>query len=107
MELLWKKTSSFLDLSLKLLLEATGGNRRGFKVRRLAEKSVVFQGLSYVRLFVTQWTVAHQAPLSSTISRSLLKLMSIELVMLSNYLIPLLPPSPFAFNLSQHQSLFQ
>ena len=37
--------------------------------------------------FVTPWTVAHQAPLSSTISRSLLKFMSIELVMLSNHLI--------------------
>ena len=31
--------------------------------------------------------------------------MSIELVMLSDYLIPLLPPSPFAFKLSQHQGL--
>ena len=35
---------------------------------------------------------------------SLLKLMSIELVMLSH---PLPPSSPFAFNLSQHQGLFQ
>ena len=33
------------------------------------------------------WTVAHQASLSFTISQSLLKLMSIELVMLSNHLI--------------------
>ena len=33
------------------------------------------------------WTVAHQAPLSSTTSRSLLKLTSIELVMPSNHLI--------------------
>ena len=40
-------------------------------------------------------------PLSITISQSLLKLMSIELMMPSNYLI-LLFPSP-AFNLSQHQ----
>ena len=37
--------------------------------------------------FVTPRTVAHQAPLSFTISQSLLKLMSIELVMLSNHLI--------------------
>ena len=45
---------------------------------------------------VTPWTAAHQAPLSSTISRSLLKFMFIELVMLSNHLIlcyPLLLPS--------------
>ena len=33
------------------------------------------------------WTAAHQAPLSSTISRSLLKLMSIEMVIVSNHLI--------------------
>ena len=43
--------------------------------------------LSRVRLFVTPWTVAHQASLSITNSQSLLKLMSIELVMPSNHLI--------------------
>ena len=41
------------------------------------------------QLFATQWTAAHQASLSITNSRSLLKLMSIELVMPSNHLIPL------------------
>ena len=41
--------------------------------------------LSHVRLFVTPWTAAHQASLSFTISRSLLKLMSIELVMPSEH----------------------
>ena len=40
-----------------------------------------------VRLFATQWTAAHQAMLSFTISLSLLKLMSIESVMPSNHLI--------------------
>ena len=55
------------------------------------------QSLSHVRLFETPWTTAHQAPLSSTISWSLFKFMSIELVMLSNHLILcrpllLLPP---------------
>ena len=47
---------------------------------------------------MTPWTAAHQASLSFTISRSLLKLMSIKLVMLSNHLIlccPLLLPSIF------------
>ena len=43
--------------------------------------------LSRVLLFVTPWTAAHQASLSITNSRSLLKLMSIESVMPSNYLI--------------------
>ena len=45
------------------------------------------QWLSHVQLFVTPWTIARQASLSITNSRSLLKLMSIELVMPSNHLI--------------------
>ena len=59
---------------------------------------VVVQPLSPVRLFATPWTAAGQASL--TISWSLLKLMSIELVMPSNHLILcrslLLPLSIFA-----------
>ena len=57
------------------------------------------QSLSGVRLFVIPWTAARQASLSITNSKSLLKLMSIELVMPSNHLILclplLLPPSIF------------
>ena len=53
--------------------------------------------LSHVQLFVTPWTAACQASLSITISWSLLKLMSTELVMPFNHLILgcslLLPPS--------------
>ena len=45
------------------------------------------QSLTHVRLFVTPWTAARQASLSITSSQSLLKLMSIELVMPSNHLI--------------------
>jgi len=45
------------------------------------------QSLSHVRLFATPWTAAHQASVSITNSWSLLKLMSIELVMPSNHLI--------------------
>ena len=45
------------------------------------------QSLSHVRLFAIPWTAACQASLSITNSRSLLKLMSIESVMLSNHLI--------------------
>ena len=55
--------------------------------------------------FATPWTAAHQAPLSSSMSQSLLKFMSIESVMLSNHSLP--PPASFAFHLSQHQGLFQ
>ena len=43
--------------------------------------------LSHVRLFVAPWTAACQAPLSSTVSQSLLKFKSLESVMLSNHLI--------------------
>ena len=42
---------------------------------------------SQLGLFENSWTAARQAPLSSTISQSLLKFMSIELVMLSNHFI--------------------
>ena len=45
------------------------------------------QSLSHVRLFATPWIAAHQASLSITNSRSLLRLMSIELVIPSNHLI--------------------
>ena len=48
---------------------------------------VVVQSLSHVRLLETPFTAACQASLSFTISWSLLRLMSIELVMPSNHLI--------------------
>ena len=47
----------------------------------------VVQSLSCVRLFATPWTAACQASLSITISRSLLKLMSVESMMPSHHLI--------------------
>ena len=60
---------------------------------------LVVQSLSRVLLFVTPWTAACQAFLTFTISWSLLKLTSIELVMPSNHLILcrplLLLPSSF------------
>ena len=61
--------------------------------------NLVVQLLSQVRLFATPWTAARQASVSITNSQSLLKLLSIELVMPSNHLILchslLLPPSIF------------
>ena len=66
---------------------------------RGSPKSVVVQSPSCVQLFMTPWSSACRVPLSSTISKSLLKFMSVELVMLSNHLVlccPLLPlPSIF------------
>ena len=57
------------------------------------------QSLSCVRLFATSWIAAHQASLSITNSRSLLRLMPIESVLPSSHLILccpllLLPPIP-------------
>ena len=49
--------------------------------------ALVSQLLRCVRLFVTPWTAALQNYVSFTISQSLLKLMSIELVIPSNHLI--------------------
>ena len=62
-------------------------------------KFVVVQLLSHVLLFVTPWTAAHQDSLSFTISQSLLKLMSIVLMMPSNLSHPLSIPFPPALNL--------
>ena len=67
------------------------------------------QPLSSVQLFVTPWTVAHQAFLSITNSQNFVKLMSIELVMPSNHFIlchPLLLPSIFlSIRVSSNESV--
>ena len=49
------------------------------------------RSLSRLQLFVTPCTAPHKASLSFIISRSLLKLMSIELVMSSTHLFPYCP----------------
>ena len=63
---------------------------RRFRLERLqmwVVTTIVVQSLGCVQLFVTSWTAARQASLSFTISQSLLKLMSIGLMMPSNHLI--------------------
>ena len=67
------------------------------------------QSLSRVRLFATPRIAARQASLSITDSRSLLKLMSIELVMPSSHLILccpllLLPPIPPSIRVFSNES---
>ena len=61
--------------------------------------SCFFQSLSRVRLFATPWTAASQASLSFSNSQSLLKIMSIKLVMPLSHLVLchqfLLQPSNF------------
>ena len=77
-----------------------------FSEKKKESDSQSVQSLSCVWLFATPWTAAPQASLSITISWSLLKLMSIELVMPSNHLIhqltlfllPLIFPSTRVFS---------
>ena len=65
-------------------IEAAAQYQAGFPVlySRSLPVAPVVQLLSHVRLFATQWT-----PLSFTVSQSLLRFMSVELVMPSNHLI--------------------
>ena len=72
-------------------------------------QSISVQSLSRVGLFATPWITALQASLSITNSRSLLKLMSIELVMPSRHLILcrpllLLPPIPPSIRVFSNES---
>ena len=73
--------------------------RKGMQKQRKSNQETVVQSLSCVWLFATPCTAARQARLFSTVPQSLLKLMSIELVILSNHLISchplLLLPSIF------------
>ena len=67
------------------------------------------QSLSRVRLFATPWIAARQASLSITISRSSLRLTSIESVMPSSHLILccplfLLPPIPPSIRVFSNES---
>ena len=67
--------------------------------------SVVFQLLSYVWVFGTLWTAAHQTSLNFTLLWSLLQLTSIESVMVSKHLILYCPllllPSIFPSSTSE------
>ena len=57
------------------------------KCFKISQSVSSVQSLSHIQLFVTTWTAAHQASLSITNSQSLLKLISIKLVMPYNHLI--------------------
>ena len=76
------------------------------KLSRVSWQCMHTQSLSWVQLLVTPWTEAPKTPLLSTTSWSLLKFMSIEL-MLFNHSHALPPHSPFTFSLFQGQDLFQ
>ena len=108
----WRREISRLEGSLQVGKSLPGRGNQGLKLRTEKEQSRFKRGefwkrvdicvsqsvqsLSRVQLFAAPWTAAHQASLTITNSQSLLKLMSIELVMPSNHLIlyrPLLLPS--------------
>ena len=90
-------------------LESLGlGHRNLYFSSKVPQFSSV-QSLSCVRLFVTPWITARRVSLSITNSQSLLKLMSIELVMPSNHLILccpllLLPPIPPSIRVFSNES---
>ena len=80
--------------------------KRSLKIIPLYKQYFVgVQSLRHVQFFANPWPVACEASLSFTISWSLLKSLSPEVVMPSNHLL-LSPSSPPTFNLSQHQGLF-
>ena len=93
------KSKSILILKSKSFIYLASGLGPSRRLGLWTRRSVGFvcvQWPSHIQLFATPWTTACQAPLSSAISHSLLKFMSIESVMLSNHLIlchplPLLP----------------
>ena len=62
---------------------------------------------SFLTLCCSMDYIAHQASLSFTISQSLLKLMFIGVNVAIQPSHPLSSPSLLAFNVSQHQGLFQ
>ena len=68
----------------------SNGYLENWRVRQI-HRITVYHDLLFSRavmseFLTTPWAIAHQVSLSFTISRSLLKLMSIELVMPSNHL---------------------
>ena len=76
------------------------------KIKPLSVLKPVNLLFSHIPFFATLWTAACQASLSFTISQSLPKFMSTDLMMLSNHPFLCHSSSP-ALNLSQHKGLFQ
>ena len=102
------------DTDVKLKMNSETGNPILSEARRpergaLTSQISSVQSLSRVRLFATPWTAASQASLSFINTWSLLKLMSIELVMPSNHFILCCPfssclqsfPASWSFPMSQ------
>ena len=85
--LVWFHCSQRTTLHYFIYFQFTEFRKKMIYLGTCSKVVIVVQLLSRVQLFVTPWTAALQASLSSTISWSLLTFMSIELVMLYNRLI--------------------
>ena len=109
---LWNSAFRWVYLSFSLLPLASLLYSAIFKATSIQFSSVQFssvQLLSHVQLFLTPLIAAHQASLSITNSRNLLKLMSIESMMPSKHLIffhplLLLPPIPPCIRVISNES---
>ena len=87
------KESEKEEVYVYVLLNHFSGVLVHLKLTQHCKSIIVIQLLSHIWLFANPWTAARQASLSSTISQSLLKFMSIESVMLSIST----SPAPFSF----------
>ena len=106
--------NSLVEVSKRLCLHVCLQYKAGICLLDCKENAALLhfssvQSLSRVWLFVTPWITTHQASLSITNSRSLLKLMSIESVMPSSHLIlcrllRLLPPIPPSIRVFSNES---
>ena len=90
---------------------SVSATRKFYACKRNPSTVTTFCSVTKLYLLVNLWTAACQSPPSFTISRSLLKFMSIELVMLSNHLILchpllLLPSTFFSIKVFSSESAF-
>ena len=105
----WKFQNSIFFQKSNLLVKFPLYFQKDYFLKSYIHLSVQFSSVTQSCVFATPWIAACQASLSITNSRSLFKLMPIELVMLSTHLILccpllLLPPIPPSFRVFSNES---
>ena len=111
---LWSKTITAMQFQIyieelfkTIIKDRLKGGKILYSTQTISRITPIVPSLSHVQLFATPWTAARHSSLSSTISWSLLKLMSIQSVMPSSYLV-LCRPLLLLFTASPScQGLFQ